>query len=110
MNRLRDDDTVGKIKDGHIISDFRIRSLQTVKNAPWTYIAFGVKEVHRVHNGTETTDRIVARYDLRLVEDRRSELNPSGLLVAQYSEQQMVGDKETGLLQESTLDQGTSDR
>jgi len=110
MNRLRDDDTVGKIKDGHIISDFRIRSLQTVKNAPWTYVAFGVKEVHRVHNGTETTDRIVARYDLRLVEDRRSELNPSGLLVAQYSEQQMVGDKETGLLQESTLDQGTSDR
>jgi len=110
MNRLRDDDTVGKIKDGHIISDFRIRSLQTVKSAPWTYVVFGVKEVHRVHNGTETTDRMVARYDLRLVEDRRSELNPSGLLVAQYSEQQMVGDKETGLLQESTLDQGTSDR
>jgi len=110
MNRLRDDDTVGKIKDGHIISDFRIRSLETMKSAPWTYVAFGVKEVHRVHNGTETTDRIVGRYNLRLVEDRRSELNPSGLLVAQYSEQQMVGDKETGLLQESTLDQGAVDK
>jgi type IV secretory pathway TrbF-like protein len=110
MNRLRDDDTVGKIKDGNIISDFRIRSIETVKNAPWSYVAFGVKEVHRVHNGTETTDRIVGRYDLRLVEDRRSELNPSGLLVAQYSEQQMVGDKETGLLQESTVDQEISDK
>jgi len=110
MNTLRDDDTVGKIKDGHIISDFRIRSIETVKNAPWSYVAFGVKEVHRVHNATETMDRIVGRYDLRLVEDRRSELNPSGLLVAQYSEQQMVGDKETGLLQESTVDQKISDK
>jgi hypothetical protein len=67
-------------------------------------VAFGVKEVHRVHNGTESTDRIVGRYDVRLVEDRRSEVNPSGLLVAQYSEQQMVGDRENGLLQESPLE------
>lgn len=110
MNKLRDDDTVGKIKDDHIISDFRIRSIERAKGTPWTYVAFGVKEVHRVHNGTETTDRIVGRYDVRLVEERRSEVNPSGLLVAQYSEQQMVGDKERGLLQQSTLDQGVPDK
>jgi hypothetical protein len=47
---------------------------------------------------------------VRLVEERRSEVNPSGLLVAQYSEQQMVGDKETGLLQQSTLDPSASDK
>ena len=110
MNRLRDDDTVGKVKDDHIISDFRIRSIERAKDTPWAYVAFGVKEVHRVHNGTETTDRIVGRYDVRLVEDRRSEANPSGLLVAQYSEQQMVGDKETGLLQKSELDPGATDK
>ena len=110
MNKLRDDDTVGKIKDDHIISDFRIRSIEGAKGTPWTYMAFGVKEVHRVHNGTETMDRIVGRYDVRLVEERRSEVNPSGLLVAQYSEQQMVGDKERSLLQQSTLDQGPSDK
>jgi len=104
INRLRDDDTVGKIKDDHIISDFRIRSIEHVKDTAWAYVAFGVKEVHRVHNGTESTDRIVGRYDVRLVEDRRSEVNPSGLLVAQYSEQQMVGDRENGLLQESPLE------
>jgi len=28
---------------------------------------------------------------------------PSGLLVAEYKEEQMVGDKDIGLLQESTL-------
>ena len=110
MNRLRDDDTVGKIKGEHIISDFRIRTIEPVKGAAWAYVAFGVKEVHRVRNGTESSDRIVARYNVRLVEERRSELNPSGLLVAQYSEQQMVGDRETGLLQNSTLESEGSDK
>src|SRR5207245_9777518 len=83
MNKLRDDDTVGKIKDDHIISDFRIRSIEGAKDTPWTYIAFGVKEVHRVHSGIKTTDSTVGRYNVRLVEERRSEANPSGLLFAQ---------------------------
>ncbi|HEV3275590.1 MAG TPA: VirB8/TrbF family protein [Terriglobia bacterium] len=104
LNKLRDDDTVGKVKDDHIIADFEIRSIEDVKGTPWSYVAFGVKEVHRVHNGTEVTDRIVGRYDVRLVEVRRSETNPSGLLVAEYSERQMVGDRDTGLLQQSAIE------
>ena len=104
INKLRDDDTVGKVRDDHIISDFQIRSIEHVKGTPWSYVVFGVKEVHRVRNGTEVTDQIVGRYDVRLVEVRRSEMNPSGLLVAEYSEQQMVGDREAGLLQRSTLE------
>ena len=104
MNRLRDEDTVGKVKNDRIISDFRIRSLEQINGTPWSYVAFGVKEVHRVRNGTEVTDRIVGRYDVRLVQVSRSELNPSGLLVAEYSEQQMVGDRDSGLLQQSTLE------
>ncbi len=104
MNKLRDDDTVGKIKGDRIISDFRIRSIERVKNTPWTFTVFGVKEVHRLNNGSEVTDRIVGRYDLRLVEDRRSEVNPSGLLVAEYSEQAMVGDRNSGLVQHSALE------
>ena len=104
MNKLRDDDTVGKIKSEHIISDFEIRSIEHVKGTPWTYTVFGVKEVHRVKSGTEVTDQIVGRYNVRLVETARSEVNPSGLLVAEYGEQQMVGDHEAGLLQQSALD------
>ena len=104
MNRLRDEDIVGKVKNDRIISDFRIRSLEQIKGTPWSFVAFGVKEVHRIRNGTEVTDRIVGRYDLRLVQVSRSELNPSGLLVAEYSEQQMVGDRDSGLLQESVLE------
>jgi hypothetical protein len=45
----------------------------------------------------------VGQYNVRLVEERRSEFNPSGLLVGEYSEKQMVGDRENGLLQESAL-------
>ena len=108
MNKLRDDDTVGKIKDDHVISDFQIRTIEPAKGTPWTYTVFGVKEVHRVHNDTEVTDRIVGRYNVRLVEERRSELNPSGLLVAEYWEQQMVGDRQNGLLQKSALDKGAA--
>lgn len=104
MNKLRDEDTVGKIKNDHMISDFEIRSIEHVKGTPWTYTVFGVKEVHRVKNATEATDQIVGRYNVRLVETARSETNPSGLIVAEYGEQQMVGGRETGLLQKSDLD------
>ena len=111
MNKLRDDDTVGKIKDDHMISNFQIRAIEPGKGTPWTFTVFGVKEVHKLHNGTEVTDRIVGRYNVRLVEERRSELNPSGLLVAEYWEQQMVGDRENGLLQQSGLDKnGAGDK
>jgi hypothetical protein len=37
------------------------------------------------------------------VQERRSEKNPSGLLVAEYSEKQMVGERDNGLLQRSAL-------
>ncbi len=104
LNKLRDDDTVGKIQDDHIISDLRIRSIERTKNGPWDYVVFGVKEVHKVKSGAEVTDRIVGQYNIRLVEERRSEFNPSGLLVAEYSEKQMVGERNNGLEQKSELE------
>ncbi|HYM06072.1 MAG TPA: hypothetical protein VEU11_05885 [Terriglobales bacterium] len=103
LNRLRDDDTINKIQDDHIISNFTIRTIDPVKGNPLTYTAFGVKEIHRLKNRQETTDHIVGRYNVRLVFDRRSEYNPSGLLVADYWEQQMVGEKNTGLAQTDEL-------
>lgn len=103
MGRLRDDDTVYKIQDDHIISNFTIRNIDVVKGNPLTFTAFGVKEIHRLKNRQETTDHIVGRYSVRLVFDQRSEYNPSGLLVADYWEQQMVGEKNTGLEQTDDL-------
>lgn len=104
MNKLRDDDTIGKIQENHIMCDLRIRSIERTKSGPWDYVVFGVKEVHKVKNGAEVTDRIVGQYNVRLVEEQRSEFNPSGLLVAEYSERQMVGERDNALEQRSELD------
>ena len=103
LGKLRDDDTVGKIKEDRIIVHLQIRSIEPVKDVPFTYQAFGVKEIHKVRQKIESTDRIVSRYNVRLVQDRRSESNPSGLLVAEFSEQQMVGERDADLLQQSQL-------
>jgi hypothetical protein len=103
LNQLRDQDLVGKIKDEQITSSFKIRSIEPIPGQPWTYQAFGVKEVHRIRNKSEQTDKIVGKYHVRLIQDHRSERVPSGLLVAEYREEQMVGEKDIGLLQESGL-------
>jgi type IV secretory pathway TrbF-like protein len=103
LNRLRDDDTLGKIEQD-IISELRIRSIQRLKSDSWEFVAFAVKEIHKVRDGAESTDRIVGQYNIRLVEEQRSELNPSGLLVAEYSEKQMVGERDNSLEQRSELD------
>jgi hypothetical protein len=103
LNLLRDQDLIGKINEEQITSSFKIRSIEPLPGQPWTYQTFGVKEVHRVRNKSEFTDRIVGKYQVRLIQDRRPERVPSGLLVAEYREDQMVGEKDIGLLQESTL-------
>ena len=51
----------------------------------------------------ESTDRLVAQYNVRLLQTERSERVPSGLLVAEYGEHQMVGEKDNGLEQTSVL-------
>src|SRR5687768_4297768 len=103
LNLLRDQDLIGKIREEQITSSFKIRSIEPLSGQPWTYQAFGVKEVHRVRNKSEFTDRIVGKYQVRLIQDRRTERVPSGLLVGEYREEQMVGEKDISLLQESTL-------
>ncbi|MBV9081297.1 MAG: hypothetical protein JOZ62_01375 [Acidobacteriaceae bacterium] len=103
LAQLRDQDIVSKVQEDAITSAFRVRSIESIKGQPWTYLAFGVKEVHRIHNKLESTDRIVAQYHIRLLQTDRSERVPSGLLVAEYGEHQMVGEKDNGLSQASML-------
>ena len=103
LDQLRDQDIVSKVQDDDITSMFRLRSIEPVKGQPWTYVAFGVKEVHRIHNKVESTDRLVTQYNIRLLQTNRSERVPSGLLVAEYGEHQMVGERNDGLSQASVL-------
>jgi type IV secretory pathway component VirB8 len=103
LSQLTADDTINKINDENTISNFVIREIVPVRDQPLTYTAFGVNEVHHVHNAQETTDQIIGRFNVRLVMAERTETNPSGLLVAEYWEQQMVGDKITTLDQKDNL-------
>jgi hypothetical protein len=103
LKQLRDEDVVSKVEEDGITSTFRLRSIESVKGQPWTYVAFGVKEVHRIHHNEESTDRLVGQYNVRLIQRDRSERVPSGLLVAEYGEHQMVGERDGGLSQASML-------
>jgi type IV secretory pathway TrbF-like protein len=49
LDQLRQNDTVGKIKSDHMISQFQIRSIEHVKGTPWTYTVFGVKETRPLY-------------------------------------------------------------
>lgn len=93
MAALEKDNIVGKIQDEQITSVFQFRSLEPAKDDPLMFTAFGVKEVHRVRDHLETTDKLVGEFHVRLITERRSEDNPSGLLIADYGERLIEGER-----------------
>jgi hypothetical protein len=104
MNKLREDDTIGKIKADSITSSMKIRSIEAVTGMPWVYQVFAAKEVHRLNSQRiEHTERMVCRYQVRLVYAGRSQTHPTGLLVGEFWEQQMVGERDIDLEQRSAL-------
>lgn len=100
---MQKDNTVGKIEDDQTTSDFQLRSLEPTKDEPLTYTAFGVKEVHHIHDHNETVDKVVSEFHVRLVVERRSEQNPSGLLIGEYWERAIEGEKRDWVLQQAGL-------
>jgi len=103
LNAMEKDNTVGRIQEEQITSVFHLRSIEPAKDDPLSFIAFGVKEVHRVRNHQEATDHLVGEYHIRLIGEQRSEQNPSGLLIAEYGERLIEGERRDALLQESSL-------
>lgn len=104
LNKLREDDTVGKIKADSITSSMKIRSMEAVPGMPWVYQVFAAKEIHRLNTQRiEHTERMVCRYQVRLVYAGRSQTHPTGLLVGEFWEQQMVGERDIDLEQRSAL-------
>jgi hypothetical protein len=96
-------DFIGKIEDDQTTSEFQLRSLDPAKDDPLTYTAFGVKEVHHIHQHNETIDKVVSEFHVRLLVERRSEENPSGLLVAEYWEHEIEGEKRDWVLHQAGL-------
>lgn len=107
LKAMGDDNIRGKIDDGQIQSVFHLRELDPVSGEPLTYLVYGVKDVHRLSNGTETTDHFVNEYRVRLIADRRSDVNPDGLWIAEYSERPIDGERRERIL--NAPDAGASD-
>jgi hypothetical protein len=98
LKAMQDDDTRGKIDAGQIQSVFHLRELDPVTGEPLTFLAYGVKDVHHLSNGTETTDHFVNEYRVRLIADKRSDVNPDGLWIAEYSERPIDGERRDQIL------------
>ncbi len=104
MNKFREDDILGKVKTDAITSSVKIRSIEPAQGMPWTFQVFAAKEVHRLNpQRIEYTEKMVCRYQVRLVYMGRSAINPTGLFVGEFWEQQMVGEKDIDLDQKSGL-------
>jgi hypothetical protein len=100
---MQKDDLIGKIEDDQTTSEFQLRSLEASKDDPLTYTAFGVKEVHHIHDHNETIDKVVSEFRVRLLIEKRSDQNPSGLLVGDYWEREIEGEKRDWVLQQAQL-------
>jgi hypothetical protein len=98
---MQKENLVGKIQDDQSSSEFQLRSLEAAKDDALTYTAFGVKEVHHIHDHNETVDKVVSEFHVRLVVERRSERNPSGLLIGEYWERAIEGEKRDWVLQQA---------
>jgi hypothetical protein len=103
LTAIEKNNVVGKIEDEQITSVFHLRSLEPAKDDPLSFTAFGVKEVHRVRDHQETTDKLVGEFHVRLISERRSETNPSGLLIAEYGERLIEGERRDAIVRDTSL-------
>jgi hypothetical protein len=100
---IEKDNLIGRIEDDQTRSEFQLRSLEAAKDDSLVYTAFGVKEVHHMHEHNETIDKVVSEFHIRLAVERRSEQNPSGLLIGEYWERPIEGEKRDWVLQQVGL-------
>ena len=103
LTDIEHDDVVGKIRDQQITSVFQLRSLDPLRQDPFSFTAYGIKELHRLRDQRETSQRIVAEFHIRLIPERRSEENPSGLRVADYGERVIEGEPRESVAQSASL-------
>jgi hypothetical protein len=99
---MQKENSVGKIEEGQVRSLFHLREIEVAKYDPMTYTVYGVREVHRMEDGREIVERTVNQYRIRLADQGRSVDNPSGLLIGDYSEEQIDGQKKAALLAADT--------
>lgn len=103
LTAMEKDNTVGKVQDEQITSVFHLREIEPAKDDPLNFNVYGTKDVHRVSDHRETTTTLTAKFHIRMIGERRTEQNPSGLLIAEYSEDLIDGREQAAQAQTVTL-------
>ncbi len=107
FSQMQKENIIGKIQDEQTRSEFQLRRLEPSRESPLSYTAFGVKQVHHVSaDHVENTEKIVSEFHVRLVVEHRSKENPTGLLVGEYWEQPIEGEKRDLVLQDAQFETG----
>jgi hypothetical protein len=100
-SQMKENNMIGKVQDDQTRSEFHLRRIEPSAESRLTYTAFGVKEIHRVHEDhSEATEKVVSEFHVRLVTEKRSKQNPSGLLIGEYWEQPIEGEQRNLVLEE----------
>lgn len=103
LKKMREDGEFEKIQDQRIVSNFSIVRIDPVKGVHLAYSVLGVREIHHLEAGVETVSKIVAHYNIRLAPAVRTEFNASGLRVADFWEEQVLGQEDKQLNQPDDL-------
>jgi hypothetical protein len=92
-----------KIQEQRIVSNFALVRYDPLRDVNLAYSVLGVREVHHLEGGKETVSKIVAHYNVRLAPAMRTEFDSSGLRVADFWEEQVLGEQDNRLNQPDDL-------
>lgn len=96
---LSDAKSRDEVENDQVQSVFHLRELNKVPEEPLMYVAYGVKDVRHLVKGNEITDHFVNEYRIRLrAETTRTDANPDGLWVVEYSERPIEDERRGGIL------------
>jgi hypothetical protein len=93
LMEFQKNDTVGKMEEEKVRSEFKLRSVEVTKTDPLMYNAYGVRTIHRMDAKNEAVDQVVEAYRIRLASFDRSAKNPTGLLIAEFISTQIHGEE-----------------
>lgn len=103
LKQMRADGEFSKIQEQRIVSNFAIVRIDPLRDVNLAYSVLGVREVHHLEGGKETVSKIVAHYNVRLAPAVRTEFDSSGLRVADFWEEQVMGEQDNQLNQPDDL-------
>lgn len=103
LKQMRADGEFSKIQEERIVSNFAIVRIDPLRDVNLAYSVLGVREVHHLEGGKETVSKIVAHYNVRLASAVRTEFDSSGLRVADFWEEQVMGEQDNQLNQPDDL-------